>query len=71
MLIIVTEWGINMGKVSSKRNYHKSVNTRTINSTERKERFISMIKELIKGYYLILLVGTLCILILVIIMLFA
>ena len=56
----------------TKRDTHsQSVTTAPIKPEERKDRLFSMLKELVKGYYLILLVGAFCILLLIVIMLFA
>ncbi|MCR4610780.1 MAG: hypothetical protein K5644_02665 [Lachnospiraceae bacterium] len=51
--------------------HSSSVAPTPIKPEEKKDRLISMLKELVKGYYLILFVGALCILLLIIIMLFA
>ena len=59
-------------KLATKCDTHsKSVRAAPIKPEDRRDRLISMLKELVKGYYLILLIGAFCILLLIVIMLFA
>lgn len=60
-----------MATVPNRDGHIKPVVATPIKHEERKSRLLSMLKELVKGYYLILLVGAFCILLLIVIMLFA
>jgi hypothetical protein len=58
-------------KKNSRIKSAKGLSARKVPPGEQKKRLILMLKEIFRGYYLILLVGALCILLLIMIMLLA